>query len=75
MLCIGYEDVCFYLSYLPTDSTLYPCLCLQKRKVVKLHVMKGPEDPGLSLFGGKHSKAGDIGIFIREIQEGSWVQR
>ena len=50
-------------------------LSVQKRKVMKLHMMKGSEGSGLTLFGGKHSKAGDIGIFIREIKGGSWAHR
>ena len=47
----------------------------QKRKVVKIHVMKEESGLGVELFGGKGSKFGDIGIFIHSITEGSWVQK
>ena len=42
---------------------------LQRRKVRKMHIMKGAHGLGLRIIGGKGSKHGNIGIFIREIDE------
>ena len=42
---------------------------LQRRKVRKMHIMKGACGLGLRIIGGKGSKHGNIGIFIRDIDE------
>ena len=39
----------------------------QRRKVRKMHIMKGAHGLGLRIIGGKGSKHGNIGIFIRDI--------
>lgn len=46
------------------------CLYLQKRKVRKFHIMKGASGLGIHIIGGKGSKHGDMGIFIRQLEEG-----
>lgn len=40
----------------------------QRRKVRKMHIMKGAHGLGLRIIGGKGSKHGNIGIFIRDIE-------
>jgi hypothetical protein len=42
----------------------------QKRRVRKMHIMKGVSGLGLRIIGGKGSKYGDIGIFVRLLEEG-----
>lgn len=39
----------------------------QKRKVRKMHIMKGAHGLGLRIIGGKGSKYGDTGIFIQDV--------
>ena len=39
----------------------------KKRKVHKIHMLKGKRPLGLSIIGGKGSKYGDVGIFIKDI--------
>ena len=36
----------------------------------KMHIMKGASGLGLRIIGGKGSKYGDMGIFIRQLEEG-----
>lgn len=43
---------------------------VQKRKVRKMHIMKGASGLGLRIVGGKGSKYGDMGIFVRDLEEG-----
>ena len=43
---------------------------LQKRKVRKMHIMKGERGLGLRIVGGKGSKFGDMGIFVNKLEEG-----
>lgn len=42
----------------------------QKRKVRKMHIMKGDRGLGLRIVGGKGSKFGDMGIFVNKLEEG-----
>ncbi len=42
----------------------------QKRKVRKMHIMKGSSGLGLRIVGGKGSKYGDMGIFVNKLEEG-----
>ena len=53
-------------------SVIY-CACFidhQKRKVRKMHIMKGDSGLGLRIVGGKGSKFGDMGIFVNKLEEG-----
>ena len=43
---------------------------VQKRKVRKMHIMKGASGLGLRIVGGKGSKYGDMGVFVRDLEEG-----
>ena len=43
---------------------------LQKRRVRKMHIMKGESGLGLRIVGGKGSKFGDMGIFVNKLEEG-----
>ena len=45
-------------------------MVLQKRKVRKMHIMKGTSGLGLRIVGGKGSKYGDMGIFVNKLEEG-----
>ncbi len=42
----------------------------QRRKVRKMHIMKGATGLGLRIVGGKGSKYGDMGIYVSKIEEG-----
>lgn len=35
-----------------------------------MHIMKGASGLGLRIIGGKGSKQGDMGIFVRQLEEG-----
>lgn len=35
-----------------------------------MHIMKGVSGLGLRIIGGKGSKYGDMGIFVRQLEEG-----
>lgn len=35
-----------------------------------MHIMKGASGLGLRIVGGKGSKYGDMGIFVRDLEEG-----
>lgn len=39
----------------------------KKRKVHKIHLLKGKRPLGLNIIGGKGSKYGNVGIFIQDI--------
>lgn len=55
------------------EMQLFNCTCfifLQKRKVRKMHIMKGDSGLGLRIVGGKGSKFGDMGIFVNKLEEG-----
>ena len=41
---------------------------LQKRKVRKMHIMKGDSGLGIRIVGGKGSKLGDMGIFVNQLE-------
>ena len=47
----------------------YSCFSTQNRKVRKLHLVKDVRGLGLRIVGGKGSKYGDIGIYIRDIEQ------
>ena len=51
------------------------CYSLQRRKVRKMHIMKGAHGLGLRIIGGKGSKHGNIGIFIRDIESNGAAHR
>ena len=65
-----------FLFVFSTDVLYYSFRCLsfslsnQRRKVRKMHIMKGASGLGLRIIGGRGSKYGDMGIFIRDIEEG-----
>ena len=48
---------------------------VQKREVVKIHLVKDRGALGIQIAGGKGSRKGDIGIFVAGIDEGSPAQR
>lgn len=35
-----------------------------------MHIMKGASGLGLRIVGGKGSKYGDMGVFVRDLEEG-----
>ena len=51
----------------PFTSIITLFLKQKKRKVHKIHMLKGKRPLGLSIIGGKGSKYGDVGIFIKDI--------
>lgn len=53
----------------PTAKINTYCFSTQNRKVRKLHLVKDIRGLGLSIVGGKGSKYGDIGIYIRDIEQ------
>ena len=53
-----------------TFAHIFSLLLLQKRKVRKMHIMKGTSGLGLRIVGGKGSKYGDMGIFVTRMEEG-----
>ena len=48
---------------------------LQKREVVKIHLVKDKGSLGIQIAGGKGSRKGDIGIFVAGIDDGSPAHR
>ena len=71
-VCYVTDDfICMHLLKPLQNSNHYACLIvLQKRKVRKMHIMKGDSGLGLRIVGGKGSKFGDMGIFVNKLEEG-----
>ena len=65
------ESVCPPSPFPLPPSPLSP----QQRKVRKMHIMKGSHGLGLRIIGGKESKYGNMGIFIRDIEPGGAAHR
>lgn len=64
------EVVLYSIIILNITFAFLLCSDLQKRKVRKMHIMKGDSGLGLRIVGGKGSKFGDMGIFVNKLEEG-----
>ena len=63
------QNISGMCSHMRKNCTSMTYHALQRRKVRKMHIMKGACGLGLRIIGGKGSKHGNIGIFIRDIDE------
>ena len=68
IVCIVDTCCCLHSTHTHTHTS-------QKRKVRKMHIMKGTSGLGIRIVGGKGLKHGDMGIFVNQLEEGGAANR